>query len=242
MVYTSPDWQENERAVRGLREWFEQFRASETRSHLLAAAILSVLAVGATLLTWLGLTWCVMAIIGRLGSRTVSRAYGLDGYVLAMFGLSAAILLMVFLFSAWRWRARMSRISLHGGELALDHDGYSPSILVPTEDSEVADALDWLLFPATLTGMMIGHLLATRHLKRADPDIVARCLTLLARAGRRVLLHDLERQVADARLPDALRAMRHIKGVLWWTRDQVALSLNDELAALVAQHGAWRGR
>lgn len=236
--YNDQDWQDLQRAERNVASWLTRRAAEEVRGHLVAAAVLTPLALVAALGTAFGLGVVILAVIGRPVLRNADMQWLWFGCMAAGLG----IVLASFPWQYLRWRGRQTAVSLHGGGLAVDDDRHRPVFLIPTAEARESDwdLADILMFPATLAGMAIQHLAAARRLATCDRALVARVLTVLARQGRRMSVYDVEMAIGDAGLPGALRALRHIPGVLWWTRDTVAVSINDDLQAEIAHQGGWR--
>lgn len=240
--YNQKDWQDVQRAERNVALWLKGLRRDETRHHLAALAVLVPLALVATFGTAFGIGVALLAIGGRGLGRSVHGMDGLQTLYLGAMGLGLLIVLAGFPYQFVMWRRRQTRVSLHGGGVEVADDRQRPVFLVPTQDVNESewDLADIICFPATLAGMAAQHLVAMRRLATCDLGLLARVLTILARQGRRMSLYDLEMAVADARLPATLAAMRHVPGVLWWTRQEVAVSINEDLRGEIARQGGWR--
>ncbi|MBK9973228.1 MAG: hypothetical protein IPP14_00370 [Planctomycetes bacterium] len=240
--YNLKDWQAVQRAQRNVAQWLQGVRSEEVRHHMVALAVLAPLALLATLGTAFGIGAMLLAIGGRGLGRSVHGVDGIQALYFGAMGLGLLIVLAGFPYQFVMWRKRQTRVSLHGGGVEVADDRQRPVFLVPTQDANEADwnAGDIICFPATLAGMAAQHVLAMRQLAACDLTLLAKVLTLLAHQGRRMSLYDVEMSVADASLPKALAALRHVPGVLWWTRDQVAVSVNDDLRRQIARQGGWR--
>ncbi|MBK9973230.1 MAG: hypothetical protein IPP14_00380 [Planctomycetes bacterium] len=224
--YNLNDWQAVERAERNVAQWLAERRGGEVRGHLLAASVLFPLSL-------------IAAVGIAIGFGFVGMIMG--AYIFA-FLAAAVVVVVAYPVQYLRWRKGLTRVSLHGGGLTVDDDVPPTTLLIRTGESADNDwdVGDTLLFPATIAGMGLQHVSAAIQLSKADLGLIAKVLTALAHSDRRTSLYDLELVVADARLPAALRALRHWPGVVWHVRDQVALAVNDELRSEIARQGGWR--
>lgn len=240
--YNLKDWQALERAERNVALWLKERLGGEVRGHLIATAVLAPLTILTTLGTAFGLGVLALAVVGRPMRHATRGVEGMEMLWLGCMALGLLLVLAGFPYQFMRWRKRQTVVSLHGGGLQVDDDRHRPVFLVPTADAQESDwdFTDILLFPATLGGMATQHLMAARQLAACNQALMAKVLITLAHAGRRMTVHDVEVAIGDARLPAALAALRHWPGVLWWTRDTVSVSLNDDLRAEIARQGGWR--
>lgn len=224
--YNLRDWQDVERAERNVARWLRERMGRQVFGHIASVFVMGPLTLLAAAAVVLGL--------GFLGI----------GFGLYVFGFlfAGVAVLVAFPVQYLRWRRGLTRVTLQGGGLAIDEDKPTPAILIQGSDNSPADSSlgDIVLFPATIAFMALRHAIAAWQLHRADPVLMAKVLTGLAHSGKRTTLHDIEMTVGDTRLPAVLKALRHWPGVLWFVRDQVALTVNDELRHEIAHQGGWR--
>lgn len=224
--YNLKDWQAVERAERNVAQWLKERMGGEVRGHVVAALVLAPLSAVAA--------GAIVFGLGILGM-------GIGLYLFA-FLIAAVAVLIAYPVQYFRWRRSLTRVTLHGGGVTIDEDEPRPVMLIRLSDSSDADwdVGDMLLFPATIAGMALQHVVAAWQLRNCDHVLMGKVLTALAHGGRRTSLYDLEMAIADARLPAVLQAMRHWPGVVWLVRDQVAVTVNDDLRNEIARQGGWR--
>lgn len=212
-------------ATDALEAWLRK-QCARRRNEALGSAVilagLSVLAHGFVYAVLLFLVFQQLGRILRLRDEAVAMLY-----LLAPVGV-----LLIAHVIYWIGRRRdFVRVSVPGGDVALDAEKESPVVLVPTHDDMDAqiDMRKLTVFPAWLLGYAVDQLAAALHLRNADTEAMAAVAMYLLQADRRVSFVDLGRDLGSVRLAGALRGLRHIHGVLLFAEDYPAVALNAEL-------------
>jgi hypothetical protein len=209
--------------------WVQRELSSHARHGLIAAALFVLLALLANVAVYFALLFTLYKWLFR-----TSTGDPMTLAALVPLGLLGLIYPVYFI---WH-RPPVSRTLVTGGCVRIPVDKQQALALVSTGESSELNTdrwrADFLLFPAWLTHMAVQHIAAPLQAMRANADSVARVLTTLLIVHRRIGLYELDDRVQDAQLARALAALRHLPGVIFWHRDEVSVSLNQELRQTLA--------
>ncbi|MCC6463910.1 MAG: hypothetical protein IT463_01065 [Planctomycetes bacterium] len=214
------------KATDAIEAWLRVHCAARRRDALVSVLVLSVLAVIAHGALYAGLFFLVL----NVRTRSVSLH---DDTVAAVYLLApVAVLALAHLVYWVRRRREFVRVSVPGGDVSLNAEQEPPLVLLPASGEGDAHLDLWkiVVFPAWLTGYAVDQLVAAAHLRHADTEAMAALCMYLLQSDRRVSFADLGRDMGSGRLAGALRALRHIPGVLLFTEDFPAVALNQDLS------------
>jgi hypothetical protein len=205
-----------------LRDWLRGQLKARRRDELIAVGVYVVLTLVANVLA-LVLAFALVAY--TLGRVIVRLSDGTGALLLPVLLVLAAYPIYWFMH-----RKPVLEAELTHGRLRL-----SSRRLEAVGASTGSFEYELLLFPAWTLGQAISHGLRLWHIGRGDTWAMTRVLAHLYAANCRVTVHDLDMALGEPGLATAIRALEDQPGLLFYTGDHLSLSLNDELAATVAQ-------
>ena len=137
-------------------------------------------------------------------------------------------LAIAFVFQAFVHRHTHGRMLVRGERVDFVDD----SSLITDDDSGM-NPLRWLLFPAWIFISSFESLGYAAVLRRANPALCAEILAGLAAADRRAPMAEVEMQYDDENLPQTIRGLLALPGVIVGNREYPCLMLSNELGESV---------
>lgn len=104
---------------------------------------------------------------------------------------------------------------------------------VIANDDEGVNPVRWLLFPAWIFFTAFESLARALHLMRARPALCAEVLAGIAAADRRAPIAEIEMQYDDENLPQTVRGLLALPGVIVTSREFPCLMLSSDLTQTV---------
>lgn len=224
---TAFTWKQRE----SLRGWLDIELTALARNHYIGAFVYVVVAIAANFTAFALLAyvdWFIYDIFGGSGT---------PGWI---FVASASTLAAAYPLYFWRYHDSEATTQLeYGGDLKISQRGFEASRADPTVGSGIGGLRvlrsEVLLYPVWASAQILIHLRHARNLKSANRSVTARVLEHIVLKDRRVQIHDLDAALREPELAGVIHALEGVHGVMFFTRDQLAISLNDDLAFRIKQ-------
>lgn len=214
-----------------LRDWIAARTKAQLRDEGMTVLLLIMVAIAANAFAVVFIFFFELFFFSTLGGKNTN-------YPPWLWIVPVATVLAMYPVYYWRYRATAATIELTHGVLRVTRRRLDLPEADPFDSANHINMgvikHEVLLFPVWAVASIIAHIGHIRRCLKPPAWTMARALAHLYRENRRVFIHDLDIALGEPDLRDAILALELQPGVLLYTENQLAISLNDELAREIA--------